>query len=225
MKIFAGIKKALYLYFKARPWLVMWSILIIGCLTLLAAAGQIHTQGNGYPTIYEASVITTAIFVWLIAKFRFKTDLMEEYVLGWIFGIQWEFLTNPYWTYLPGKFNILVWQGKTIPLLGLCGWGTIFTVTLLASNWIGKKVFHLSGKGLLLNWKILVCDAIAIQVMGSLSEWSYGILLHCWDYNINFGMGKSPLGLGWEIHIGYFIVFFWYGTTMRVWKLRLEHKI
>ena len=39
---------------------------------------------------------------------------------------------------------------------------------------------------------------------------------------MEFGIGKSPLGLGWEIHIGYVIVMFWYGTTFRVWKLKLE---
>ena len=37
-----------------------------------------------------------------------------------------------------------------------------------------------------------------------------------------FDLGNSPLGLGWEVHIGYIIVMFWYGTTFRVWKLKLE---
>jgi len=225
MKILRSLWKALKNYFKARPWLQLWAIIVIAALAILGATGQIHTQGNGYPTFFEISVLTTAIFVWIIAKVFFKQDLLEEYLMGWIFGIQWEFMTNPYWTYLPDKFNILVWQGKTIPLLGLCGWGTIFTVTILASNWIGKRFFGLSPKELLFNWKVLLCDAIAIQVMGSLAEWTYGIYYHCWDYNINFGMGKSPLGLGWEIHIGYWIVIFWYGTTMRVWKLKLEHRL
>ena len=55
--------------------------------------------------------------------------------------IQWEFLTEPYWTYLPDRFNILVW--KDIPLLMLLGWGTAFTMTLLLSNWLGKTVSSL----------------------------------------------------------------------------------
>ena len=225
MKTLRSWWKALRNYFKARPWLRMWTAIIIAALSILAATGQIHTQGNGFPTVYELSSVMAAIGVWVIAKYFFKTDLMEEYLMGWIFGIQWEFLTEPYWTYLPDKFNVLVWRGKDIPLLALCGWGTTLTIALILSDWFGKLIFRIRPRILHLDWRVLLCDALAIQIMGSLAEWSYGILLHCWDYNLGFGIGKSPLGLGWEIHIGYMIIMFWYGTTMRVWKAKLEGEL
>jgi len=210
-------------YFKDRPWLRLWAVIVIASLALLALTGQIHLQGNGWPTQYELGSVLAAVLVWTIAKAFFKRDLMEEFLMGWIFGIQWEFLTEPYWTYLPDKFNVVAW--KDIPLLALIGWGTTFTLAILISDWLGKVIFRLPHRNLLIDWRVLLCDAIAIQFMGSLAEWSYGILLHCWDYNVNFGMGKSPLGLGWEIHIGYMIIMFWYGTTMRVWSLKLEGKL
>jgi hypothetical protein len=93
---------------------------------------------------------------------------------------------------------------------------------MYSSNWLARRFFKLTPEKLLFDPRILLCDAIAIQIVGSLAEWTYGILFHCWDYAISFGIGKSPLGLGWEVHIGYVFVFFWYGTTMRVWKSRLE---
>lgn len=212
-------------YLKAKPWLIAWIVISTVILAILALSGHIYMQGNGRVTIYELSCVIVAIVVFLIAWFVFKKDFIEEYLMGWLFGIQWEFLTEPYWTYLPNKFNLLVWKGKDIPLLALIGWGTIFTLTVQFSNWIGGKFFKLTPKQLLFNWRVLLCDAIAIQIIGSLAEWIFGILLHCWNYNLSFGIGKSPLGLGWEVHIGYMIVIFWYGTTFRVWKLKLEGQL
>jgi hypothetical protein len=207
-------------YFKARRWLMLWLGIFAVSLVVLALTGQIHMQGDGYPTGYELGAIGIYSAIWLIAKVAFKRDLTEEYLLGLIFGIQWEFLTEPYWTYLPDKFNVLVW--KDIPLLMLMGWGAAFTLSLLLSHWIGKKLFGLDAKSIVFDWRVLLCDAIAISVVGTAGEWTYGILLECWTYNVDFGLGKSPLGLGWEVHIGYLIVMFWYGTTFRVWKLKLE---
>lgn len=207
-------------YFKARLWLVLWLAIFAVSLALLAVTGQFHTQGNGYPTIYEWSAIAIHVGIWLIAKVFFKRDLTEEYLLGLIFGIQWEFLTEPYWTYLPDKINVLVW--KDIPILMLMAWGLAFALSLLLSHWIGRKLFGLSVKEIVFDWRVLLCDALAISVVGGAAEWTYGILFGCWEYNMEFGIGKSPLGLGWEIHIGYIIVMFWYGTTYRVWKLKLE---
>jgi hypothetical protein len=207
-------------YFRARTWLVIWLAIFAASLILLAATGQFHTQGNGYPTIYEWSAIAIHVGVWLIAKLALKHDLTEEYLLGLIFGIQWEFLTEPYWTYLPHKVNVLVW--RDIPILMLMAWGLAFALALLLSHWIGKKLFGLDAKSLVFDWRILLCDAIAISVVGGAAEWTYGVLLGCWKYEVDFGLGKSPLGLGWEIHIGYMIVMFWYGTTFRVWKMKLE---
>jgi hypothetical protein len=207
-------------YFRKRRWLAAWLAIFAFCLIVLAATGLIHTQGSGWPTIYEWSVVSSAIIVWVGAKVLFKVDLSEEYLMGIIFGIQWEFLTEPYWTYLPDKFNILVW--KDVPLLGLLGWGPALTLAMYFSNWLARRLFRITPQKLLFDPRILLCDAIAIQIIGSLAEWTYGIYFHCWDYSLNFGIGKSPLGLGWEVHIGYVIVFFWYGTTLRVWKSRLE---
>ena len=212
-------------YFRNRPWLGMWIGIFAAILLVLGLTGNLHTQGNGLPTMYEIGFVSIVIAVWVIAKVFFKTDLTEEYLLGLIFGIQWEFLTEPYWTYLPDRFNILAWKGKDIPLLALGGWGTTMTMALLMSNWFGKRMLGLSGLKLMFDWRVLVCDAIAIQIMGTLAEWTCGILLKCWTYNMGFGMGISPFGLGWEIHIGYMIVMFWYATTMRVWKYKLEKKI
>lgn len=207
-------------YFKARPWLLIWLGIFAAGILILALAGQIHLQGDGYPTWYEWSVIVQVAAIWLIARFIFKVDLTEEYLLGVIFGIQWEFLTEPYWTYLPDKFNVLAW--RDVPIMALVGWSTNFTIALLFSNWLGRKFFKLSPEQLMFDWRVLICDAIAIQIFGTAAEWTYGILFHCWDYNMDFGLGKSPVGLGWEVHIGYLIVFFWYGTTLRVWKRKLE---
>jgi hypothetical protein len=207
-------------YFKARPWLVTWLAIFAVSLVVLAVAGQIHTQGDGYPTAYELGAIGIYAGIWIAAKVFFKTDLTEEYLLGLIFGIQWEFLTEPYWTYLPDRFNVLVW--KDIPLLMLMGWGAAFTLSLLLSHWFARKIFKLDVRKMVFDWKILFCDAVAVSIVGVAGEWLYGILLGCWVYNVDFGIGKSPLGLGWEIHIGYVIVMFWYGTTLRVWKLKLE---
>jgi hypothetical protein len=207
-------------YFRQRHWLVVWLAVFAAGLIVLAVTGQIHTQGSGWPTIYEWSVVSSAVMVWIAAKLFLKLDLSEEYLMGIIFGIQWEFLTEPYWTYLPDKFNVLVW--KDLPLMGLFGWGPTLTIAMYSSNWLARRFFKLTPEKLLFDPRILLCDAIAIQIVGSLAEWTYGILFHCWDYAISFGIGKSPLGLGWEVHIGYVFVFFWYGTTMRVWKSRLE---
>ncbi len=207
-------------YFKARPWLVAWLGIFAAAIGLLGLTGNIHLQGSGRPTWLEWSVIIIAAAVWLFAKLVLHTDLSEEYLFGTLFGIQWEFLTEPYWTYLPDRFNVLAW--KDIPLMGLAGWGTNFTVALFFSEWIGRKAFKLSAKKIIFDWRVLLCDALSIQLIGSGAEWLYGIHFHGWDYNLGFGMGKSPLGLGWEVHLGYMIVFFWYGTTMRVWKRKLE---
>lgn len=212
-------------YFKTRPYLIAWITISTIILTSLAFSGQIYIQGNGYVTIYELSCVIGTIIIWLLAWFIFRKNFIEEYIMGWIFGIQWEFLTEPYWTYLPNKFNVLVWKGKDLPLLAIIGWGTVFTLTVQFSDLIGKTLFKLNSKQLLFNWRVLLCDAIAIQIVGSFAEWLFGILLHCWTYNLGFGIGKSPLGLGWEVHIGYMIVMFWYGTTFRVWKLKMEGQL
>jgi hypothetical protein len=212
-------------YFAARPWLIRWIVIFALALVVLALTGQIHTQGNGRPTPYELSIVALVVLIWVVAKAGFATDLTEEYLLGFIFGVQWEFLTEPYWNYLPDRFNILVWQGKDIPLLGLFGWGMVFPMALLLSNAVGRWLWSLTPKELLFDWRVLLADAIAIQVVGTGAEWLWGIALHCWDYAVDFGIGKSPLGLGWEIHIGYVIVMFWFGTTFRVWKLKLEGEL
>jgi len=212
-------------YFSRRRWLVWAAGLFIVVFALLYLTGQIHAQGDGYPTLYELSMPLGAVLIWLFFKFALKQDLIEEFFMGWMFGIQWEIMTEPYWTYLPGKLNILVWAGKDIPLLALAGWGPAFTLAILLSEALGKRLFGLNLRKIVFDWRTLVLDAVGIQVVGSLLEWFYGIKLHCWDYNIDFGIGKSPLGLGWEIHIGYMIVMFWYGTTFRVWKLKLEGKL
>jgi len=205
-------------YFKTRRWLLIWIGIFAAILIILGIAGQFRIYGP--PTLYEWSIIGQVSLIWIIAKFVFKKDLTEEYLLGLIFGIQWEFLTEPYWTYLPDKFAIQVW--KDFPVIGVVGWSTNFTIALLFSDWLGKKLFNLNPKELRFNWKVLLCDAISIQIIGSLAEWIYGIVLGGWKYSMPFGIGKSPLGLGWEVHIGYMIVFFWYGTTFRVWKYKLE---
>ena len=212
-------------YFKNRPWLITWLFIFSLAIIILALTGNIHTQGNGKVTVYEWGLILSTIGIWIIANFLFKRDLTEEYLMGIIFGIQWEFLTEPYWTYLPDKFNVLAWKGKDIPLLALMGWGAVFTLAVIFSNFIGKTVFKLHPKQLIFDWRVLICDAIAIQLFGSFAEWLFGIVFHCWDYNLSFGIGKSLLGLGWEVHIGYMIVMFWYGTTFRVWKLKLENDL
>ena len=225
MRIFRSWCKALRGYFKARLWLRIWTVILAGALVLLYATGQIHAQGSGYPTIYEMYAVLNALGIYVFARIYLKQDLIEEYFMACLFGIQWEIMTEPFWTYLPDKFNILVWQGKDIPLFAAFGWGNIFVVSVLASNWLGRKFFGLSPEKLLFDWRVLICDAIAIQVLGSFSEWLFGIVFHCWDYMYSAGIGKSPLGLGWEVHLGYFFIMFWYGTTMRVWKLKLEHKL
>lgn len=212
-------------YFRARPWLIIWLIIFTLAIIILSATGHIHTQGNGRITGYEWSLILSTIAIWIIAMVIFKRDLTEEYLMGIIFGIQWEFLTEPYWTYLPNKFNVLAWSGKDIPLLALIGWGAVFTLAVILSNKIGKAIFKLTPKQFIFDWRVLLCDAIAIQLIGSFAEWLFGIRFHCWDYNLTFGLGKSPLGLGWEVHVGYMIVMFWYGTTFRVWKLKLEKEL
>jgi len=225
MKIFQSGCQSVWKYFQARLWLRIWFGIMVAASVLLYATGQIHTQGGGWPTSYELYALGNAIGVYVVARIFFKQDLIEEYFLACLFGIQWEIMTEPMWTYLPDKFNILVWQGKDIPLFAVFGWGNIFVVSILASDWLGKRLFRIAPRKLLFDWRILVCDAVAIQVLGSFSEWLFGIYFHCWDYVYSAGIGKSPLGLGWEIHLGYFFIMFWYGTTMRVWKLKLEHKL
>ncbi len=203
--------------------LLIWSAIIGAFLTILAVTGLLHTQGDGFPTSYEWGIVGSVVLIWIVARFLFHTDFSEEYLLGFIFGVQWEFLTEPYWTYLPGKFNILAW--KDVPIMALVGWCSAFALTLHLSEWLGKKIFQLSGLRLIFDWRILICDAVAIQIVGVSAEWLCGVLLKCWTYNVDFGLGKSPIGLGWELHIGYVIVMFWYGTTLRVWKSKLEGRI
>lgn len=215
----------LWSYLAARPWLTWWAAIFGAAVLALGLSGNIHTQGNGWPTALEWSVLIIPVVIWLVAKLVFKTDLAEEYLLGTLFGIQWEFLTEPYWTYLPDKFNVLVWGTKDIPLLALPGWGTNFAVALLLSEWLGKKLFKLSPRQLVFDWRVLLTDTIAIQLIGSAAEWLYGIYFAGWIYTQDFGLGKSPIGLPWEVQIGYTIVFFWYGTTMRVWRLKLEKQL
>jgi len=225
MRLFRAWGKALGGYYKARPWLKRWTMIGVAGLALLAVTGQFHVQGNGLPTIFEISSLLITIGIYTLSRIFFKQDLIEEYFMACLFGIQWEIMTEPMWTYLPGKFNILVWQGKDIPLFAAFGWGNIFVVSLLASNWLGRRLFGLSPRKLLFDWRVLLCDALAIQVLGSFSEWLFGIVFQCWTYDLPAGIGVSPLGLGWEIHLGYFFIMFWYGTTMRVWKLKLEGEI
>jgi hypothetical protein len=209
-------------YFRARPWLVIWLAIFAVATLLLWLTGNIHVQGSGRPALLELSVPVIAAVVWLVAKLFFRVDLTEEYLLGTLFGIQWEFLTEPYWTYLPGKFNVLIWDTKDVPLIALLGWGTNFTMALLLSEKLGKLVFGLSPRRLIFNWKVLLCDTVAIQLVGTFAEWLYGIHFHGWDYTQHFGLGTMPWGLPVEVQVGYTIVFYWYGTTMRVWKTKLE---
>jgi hypothetical protein len=203
--------------------LLLWFSAFVGFLFILAVTGLLHTQGDGYPTVYEWGIVGSVILIWIVSRFVFRTDLTEEYLFGFIFGLQWEFLTEPYWTYLPDRFNILAW--KDVPIMALVGWCGAFALTLQFSEWLGKKAFKLSGMQLLFDWRILLCDAVAVQIVGVSAEWLCGVLLKCWTYDVDFGLGKSPVGLGWELHIGYVIVMFWYGTTMRVWKSKLEGRI
>lgn len=208
-------------YFAQRPWLVAWLCLFAAALGILGLAGQLHVQGDGWPTIYEMAALVIAAAVWIGAKVLLGRDLTEEYLLGTIFGIQWEFLTEPYWTYLPDKFNVLAW--KDIPLLMLPGWGVSFALSLLLSHFLGRLLWKLEPLELVFDWRVLLCDAMAVSVVGIFGEFTYGIWLGCWTYNMPFGLGTSPIfGLPWEVHVGYVIVMFWYGTTFRVWKLKLE---
>jgi hypothetical protein len=209
-------------YFKARTWLVIWLAVCAAAVVLLAVTGNVHTQGDGWPTALECSCVVIPLAVWALFKLALKIDLAEELLLGTLFGIQWEFLTEPYWTYLPDKFNVLVWSTKDIPLLALMGWGTNFALALLLSEWLGKRLFGKEPRQLVIDWRVLLTDTVAIQIVGSAAEWLYGVYFHGWDYTMDFGLGLSPLGLPWEVQIGYTLVFYWYGTTMRVWRLKLE---
>lgn len=209
-------------YLAARPWLLAFLVAVGGGLALLAVTGNLWLQGNGRVTVYEWGTLLVTLALWLGAWLFFRRDLTEELVLGWVFGIQWEFLTEPYWTYLPDKFNVVAWHGKDVPVLALVGWGAVFALTMLLTDWLGKRLLGKPPAKLLFDWRVLLIDAAAIQVVGTAAEWFLGIHLGCWQYNLGFGIGTSPLGLGWEVHIGYMIVMFWYGTTYRVWKLRLE---
>jgi hypothetical protein len=207
-------------YFRRRPWLLVFLAVVALGLWALRASGNLHLQGNGRVTVYEWACVAATVLVWLVARLGCKTDLIEEYVMGWIFAAQWEFLTEPYWRYIPDKFNVVAW--RDIPILALVGWGPTFALTLLLTNWLGRRLFRLDPRQLMFDWRVLALDVLAIQLIGSSAEWLLGVHFHCWDYTMPFGIGRSPLGLGWEVHIGYAIVFFWYGTTMRVWKYKME---
>jgi hypothetical protein len=107
----ASLWRAFLGYFRKRPWLVIWICIFAAALALLGFTGQIYMQGSGHVTVYEWAAVSFIVGTWLIAKLGFRIDLTEEYLLGLIFGIQWEFLTHVYWTYLPDKFNVMVWKG------------------------------------------------------------------------------------------------------------------
>ena len=72
---------------------------------------------------------------------------------------------------------------------------------------------------------ILICDMIAAQLIATPLESFVGIYLKSWRYDIDFGLGKSPLGIPWEVQIGYCIIVFWYATTMRVWNRKMDGEL
>lgn len=209
-------------YFTDRPWLIAWFAVVTAALLILGLTGHIYIQGDGNITTYEVQAFLFATAVWCIAKYGFKKDLTAEFILGATFGCQWEFLTWSHWTYLPDKFNILIVHRWGLPLIMIPCWGSILALVICFSNFLAGKVLKIPYKKLIFDKRILLCDMIAVQVIGCVIEAIVGVWIKAWTYDIDYGMGKSPIGLPWDIHIGYCIIIFWYATTMRVWNRRLD---
>ena len=212
-------------YFRQRPWLIAWLAVVSAGLLVLGLTGHIYIQGNGRITTYEIQSFLFAIAVWCVAKFIFKKDLTAEFVLGATFGCQWEFLTWSQWTYQPDKFNILIVHRWGLPLIMIPCWGSILALIICFSNFLAKKVFRIPYKKLIFDYRILLCDMVSAQVIGCTIEAIVGIWIRAWTYDIDYGLGNSPVGLPWYVHIGYGIVIFWYATTMRVWNRKLDGEL
>jgi hypothetical protein len=171
----------------------------------------VHFSEIGKGEIITAVFCITALSV---AWFGFKKDLSGMFVSGIILGTAVEFITEAYWDY---SFKMFIW--RDIPLFVIVGWGYSFSLFILLSDWVFKKVFR--PKNIAVDDKrILLCDAL----LGPLWFVSHELLgmnvFHLWTYSKVSGWTYiiPVINFPWEGVIGAVLFATVLPTFVRHWE-------
>lgn len=121
-------------------------------------------------------IISFVIFYIVLKIFVKRKDLMKFFLLSPIMGLAWEIMTADIWTYDMNQFTIFYFWNQEIPLDGIFTWGVLFTLALILTELIQKKLFKKSDKVI-----FLISSILAMTLIGYLVEYT-GIYFGMWSY-------------------------------------------
>ncbi|MEW6617842.1 MAG: hypothetical protein AB1422_00575 [bacterium] len=201
----------LSLFIKGDKWEVRWGILgaFIGVVVYYWNLGYLI---DGEFIIYLEFLICVSVISLLK---RYNIPVMVIPVL--IFAIGWEILTEQCWTY---KCPMPIW--RDLPLSILFGWLFVMVLSQVVSEEFYRGV---KGEPQINPFDplLLLCDAGSMCIIGSIHETLCYKAWNMWDYHaIVFPI--SPLGIPYEVIIGYPGIAILCFTTLRVWQRVIDQK-
>ena len=163
--------------------------------------------------IWEIISVLAFLLVMYLGK-RFKTLLLGEFIIGFLWGLYWEFSASPLFLYK--GFTIWIYD---VPLAILILWGVVVAGFILISNllrtYLGFET--LTGR--------LLCDVLVAGTLGTVMEYVGSHQLGMWTYPT--GTVLHPIldvptawVQGWWITVGLLIT-----TFARVYDKIFEKEI
>ncbi len=147
---------------------------LIALFYLVYTAFNISQAGTG-----EWLSLGVSVSGLLIAKLIFKKDLTGMFLAGMLMGLTIEYITETYWQY---SFKLFIWPGNPIwgdiSFFVILGWGYSFSMFVLFSNWLFKKMTGLP----VTNPLVMVFDAILAPLWFIPYEILGMQVLHLWKY-------------------------------------------
>ena len=147
---------------------------LIGLFYIVYSGIHVTQLGIG-----EWLTLIIAIGGLLIAWFIFKKDLTGMYLAGMLMGLTIEYITEAYWKY---SLKVFIWPNS--PIWGdisfyvFLAWGYSFSMFVLFSNWLFKKMTRLP----VTDARTIVFDMILSPLWFVPYEFFGMQILHLWGY-------------------------------------------
>ncbi len=149
-------------------------------------------------------VISFVLLYIILKMFIKRKDVVKFFSLSPIMGLIWEIVTADIWTYDPNQFTLVNFLGREVPIDAIFTWGGIFTVALLLSELIQKKLLKHGGK-----ISFLISTILAMSMVGYAVEYT-GIYFSMWSYSYAANYPIWILIVPLNVWVGWMFV----GTTM-----------